>query len=59
MKKKDLLEKESVELEQRREESKESSTANIRHLTAKLEKVETEVMKVPTHAVSVANFLGK
>ena len=46
MKKKDLLEKESVELEQRREESKESSTANIRHLTAKLEKVETEVMKV-------------
>ena len=46
MKKKDLLEKQSVELEQRREGSKESSTANIRHLTAKLEKVQTEVKKV-------------
>ena len=46
MKKKDMLEKESVELERRREEWKESSNANIRHLTAKLEKVQTEVKKV-------------
>ena len=46
LKQRETLEKETVELKRIREESKESSTANIRHLTAKLEKVQTEVRKV-------------
>ena len=46
LKQRETLEKETVELKRIREESKESSTANIRHLTAKLEKVQTEVKKV-------------
>ena len=40
------METETVELKRIREESKESSTANIRYLTAKLEKVQAEVKKV-------------
>ena len=46
LKKKEQLEKETAELKMKREESKESSVANIRNLTAKLEKVQTEVKKV-------------
>ena len=46
LKKNKQLEKESAELKMKREESKESSVANIRNLTAKLEKVQTEVKKV-------------